>query len=483
MRFPILYEINTRAWLRELSDRAGRPIDIADIPDSEIEHWVELGFTHIWLMGVWQIGPAARAEALRHWRDRWAREIRSSEEDVQGSPFAIQEYAIDSRLGEPLSLLILKERLTRAGLRLILDFVPNHFGLDSPEPKRYPARFVQSETLRPGTFQSETKVGKRYFAHGKDPYFAPWSDTVQLDYRVLETHQAMSATAQTISMFGDGLRCDMAMLLLPDVFLQTWKEFPSLAAHPTNAPFWKAAIPKIRELQPHVDLIAEAYWDREQELQDAGFDFTYNKRVYDYIVRGQNDELGRFLEDCAPGFLARGVHFIENHDEPRAASLLPFDRHKVAAALTVFLPGMALLHDGQLEGRTMFAPIQMCRRAAEEPNAAIQTFYMDLLSKLRQTHVRRGKPELLRCEPAGSMKKPIAVSWESRSGEVDLALVNLHKEEAVFSFPMAEGEACQEIWSSSPSGSSITLGRDSALIKFALPRESAFLFRIQRSPK
>src|SRR5687768_8714792 len=190
MAAPVLYEVNTRVWLRELSAKEGRPVTLADVPESEIARWKELGFTHIWLMGVWQVGPKAREIALRLWRDHWGKEIDSVEADVQGSPYAIQEYAIDARVGDALGMLMLKERLGRAGLRLILDFVPNHLGIDSTEPLRFPARFVHSTESLPGTFPAEARFGKRYFAHGRDPYFEPWIDTVQLDYRVLETHHA-----------------------------------------------------------------------------------------------------------------------------------------------------------------------------------------------------------------------------------------------------------------------------------------------------
>src|SRR5688572_5868157 len=110
MRAPILYEVNTRCWLRELSEKAGHPITLAEVPDTELERWRALGFTHIWLMGVWQIGEGAQAVALRYWKEKWRAEIPSKETDVQGSPFAIREYAVDARLGEPIALLLLKER-------------------------------------------------------------------------------------------------------------------------------------------------------------------------------------------------------------------------------------------------------------------------------------------------------------------------------------------------------------------------------------
>ena len=61
---PILYEINTRCWLRELSDRLGQPVTPATVPDEEFASWQKLGFTHIWLMGVWTTGSRARRLAL-----------------------------------------------------------------------------------------------------------------------------------------------------------------------------------------------------------------------------------------------------------------------------------------------------------------------------------------------------------------------------------------------------------------------------------
>jgi hypothetical protein len=423
MGAAVLYEVNTRVWLRELS-REGRTVTLADVPESEIARWQELGFTHIWLMGVWQVGPKAREIALRFWREHWRKETDSVEADVQGSPYAIQEYAIDARVGDALGMLMLKERLGRAGLRLILDFVPNHLGIDSTEPLRFPARFVHSTEPLPGTFPAEARFGKRYFAHGRDPFFEPWIDTVQLDYRVLETHEAMRSVAQTASMFGTGLRCDMAMLLLPEIFNETWKNFPLNAAHPATQDFWRKTIAEVRQLQPQVELIAEVYWEREEQLQELGFDYTYNKRVTDCLVRGQTSELIAFLKKCSLKYLSRSVHFLENHDEARVASVLNLERHQLAAALILFLPGMTLLHDGQLEGRRKFARIQMRRRAEEKVDGAIAGFYEKLLKILQMTQVRRGKPTI---ENLAEGAEAFAVRWEGGE-DVDLAVVNFGKE-------------------------------------------------------
>jgi hypothetical protein len=469
---PLLYELNTRVWLRELSELAGRPLTIADVPDSDIRHWVNLGFTHVWAMGIWQIGPQAQRLAVGHWREHWHLEIPSTEGDVHGSPYAIQDYAVDSRIGRPLDLLMFKERLNHAGLRLILDFVPNHFGIDSPEPRRYPARFVQASSPLDGTFHCETTLGTRYFAHGRDPYFPPWEDTVQIDYRVAEVQEMMSSIAQTISMFGDGLRCDMAMLLLPEIFCDVWKNFPAVGSHRTSANFWNRTIPHIRQLQPNAELIAEVYWDREESLQDAGFDYTYNKRVTDFLMRGQDAELADFLYERRPAYLRRSVHFLENHDEQRVAAILPFRRHKAAAALILFLPGMALLHDGQLEGRTHFSRIQMNKRIPEEVDRSIQAFYFDLLQKLQKTHVRRGKPELVRSLLGHSL---IVLRWAAPNGEEDFAMVNLGREPVKYELPremVTRDSKCEPLYSTEPG---LSMGDSRELI---LPAESAHIVRI-----
>ena len=96
--------------------------------------------------------------------------------------------------------------------------------------------------------------------------------------------------------------------------------------------------------------MAEVYWDLEYELQLQGFDYTYDKRLYDRIVDGDVGEVQSHLE-AKPKTMCSSLRFIENHDEPRAMETLGEDRQRAAAALICTLPGAALLHQGQLEGR------------------------------------------------------------------------------------------------------------------------------------
>jgi hypothetical protein len=186
MSHPLLYEINTRCWLGELSDRHQRAITLATVPDAEFALWQQFGFTHIWLMGAWPTGPRARAIALNEpglrraydevlpgWRDG----------DVGGSPYSIAAYEVSPALGGDTGLKAFRAKLHQHGMKLILDFVPNHVGIDHEWVGQQPELFVQSTQAVAGTFEQTTATGPRWIANGKDPYFAPWTDVAQLDYR------------------------------------------------------------------------------------------------------------------------------------------------------------------------------------------------------------------------------------------------------------------------------------------------------------
>src|SRR5438309_1480556 len=158
MAYPLLYEINTRCWLRELSLRAKGPVTLANEPDAEVSEWEKLGFTHIWLMGVWTTGPRSRAEALQATglREAYRQALPDwTEADVTGSPYAIAEYQAPAALGGESGLKDFRENLHRHGMKLVLDFVPNHLGLDHPWVRERPELFVQSPTPAADMFAQE----------------------------------------------------------------------------------------------------------------------------------------------------------------------------------------------------------------------------------------------------------------------------------------------------------------------------------------
>ena len=428
----ILYEINTRTWLWALSDQAGAPVTLASVPDSEFAKWRELGFTHVWLMGVWTTGPLARAQALnlpdlrRAYDDvlpGWA------EGDVAGSPYAIGDYRVPPPLGGDVGLKAFRHKLHHHGLQLVLDFVPNHFGLDHPWLREQPELFVQSPNEMPRTFAQATPAGQRWIAHGKDPYFPPWSDTAQLDYRSSITRAAMTNLLLSIADRCDGVRCDMAMLLLNDVFAKTWEQFP-LANHQSSAAeFWPAAIAAVKEAHPGFLFLAEAYWGLEARLQELGFDFTYDKTLYDGLMARDGLGVQRHLLSLPPQALAASAHFLENHDEPRVAARLSPDEHRAAALLILGLPGLRFLHDGQLSGSRVKLPVQLARRPEEPPQPAIAEVYCRMLNVLPKSAVGRGKSRLLEPRPAWphnpSAQNFVVVQWQLQAPGFDLVVVNL----------------------------------------------------------
>lgn len=426
-RYPALYEINTRVWLTELSEKLGRRATLDDIPDSELDALAGLGFDWIWLLSVWRTGEAGRrvSRSVTEWREEFAATLPDlCDDDICGSGFAIADYRVHDDLGGDAALARLRERLRQRGLRLMLDFVPNHMALDHPWVDAHPEYFVlggEAELQRaPENYvRLSTRNGPFLLAHGRDPYFAGWPDTLQLNYANSATREAMIGELARIAGQCDGVRCDMAMLILPDVFLHTW----GLSAEP----FWPRAIERVRQLAPNFCFMAEVYWDLEWTLQQLGFDFTYDKRLYDRLRAG----LARPVREHFLAGLDYQDHlarFLENHDEPRAATAFSFDMHVAAAALTYLSPGLRFMHQGQFTGATHRISPHLRRGPREPLNAPLQMFYQRLLNVLRLNVVRNGQWELLNCQPAWNdnwtWDTVVAFRWLDAAGSQLVVAVN-----------------------------------------------------------
>ena len=417
MAHPLLYEINTRCWMRALSERAGEPVELGTVPETEFKEWRGLGFTHIWLMGIWSVGRRVRNHALR-WSSSGSYGAALPDwcnADVLGSPYAIADYQVPASMGGSAGLEKFRNSLHQHGLQLILDFVPNHLGLDHAWLRARPELFVQSPAPVSGmTFAFKTDYGVRHFAHGKDPYFPAWSDTVQLDYRRPDTRAAMIDVLRAVSAQCDGVRCDMAMLLLNGIFNENWRNFPCSGVA-AGSEFWAETISAVRSHKPDFVFVAEAYWDLEDKLRQLGFDFAYNKRVYDAVVERRPAQLHRRLFNTQAPALKGSVHFLENHDEPRISSLLSLPEHRAAAWLILTLPGMCLLHEGQLKGAKVRCPVQLGRRCQETGDAEIERLYQEVLETLKACYVRSGEASVLPTRPLHeediSSGHVVAVLW------------------------------------------------------------------------
>jgi Alpha amylase, catalytic domain len=396
---PVIYEINTWVWLSELGQKYQRLVNLATVPSEEWDQIASLGFDAVWFMGVWERSPAGIEISMRNpgLLEDFRRALPDFVvQDNVGSPYCVHRYVVDKHLGGPRGLATARIKLAARGLRLILDFVPNHVAPDHPWVNNHPEFFIQGNTddarNDPASF---VEIGGTVFACGRDPYFPAWADVLQLNAFQPDLRQAVIEAISEIAEQCDGIRCDMAMLMLNDVFERTWGK--RAGAQPIDE-YWTMVIAAIKGKYPEFRFIAEAYWDLEWELQQQGFDYCYDKKLYDRMEHGDAASVGQHL--LADSNYQRGmVRFIENHDEPRAASAFPGEKGHAAALVMLTLTGAKLLHEGQFEGRKVRLPVFLGRRPAEPINYDFITFYERLLKGINQEVFRNG--EWRRCERSG----------------------------------------------------------------------------------
>jgi hypothetical protein len=344
--------------------------------------------------------------------------------DNVGSPYCVRNYVVDSHLGGPKGLAVARKELAQRGLRLMLDFVPNHVAPDHPWVTDHPDYFIQGnygDSVRePGAFLA---AGGNVFACGKDPFFPAWPDVLQLNAFNPGLRAAIIETVNSIADQCDGVRCDMAMLVMNDIFQRTWGE--RAGARPEKE-YWPELIGAVRAKHPGFLFMAEAYWDLEWELQQHGFDFCYDKKLYDRLEHGPAENVRLHL--CADlAYQERLVRFIENHDEPRAAATFSPEKERAAAVLTSTLPGAVLLHEGQFEGRKVRLPVFLGRRPDEPPDPECRVFYANLLQAIAKERLRSGACQL--CGREGwpdnsSYLNLVAWCW-TREDARHLLIVNL----------------------------------------------------------
>ena len=387
---PVIYEVNTAIWLSELSRASGRRVTLADVPPAAWDDATPAGIDAVWLMGVWERSPAglalanANAGLQASFRDALP-DLRP--DDVIGSPYCVRRYVVDASFGGPRALAAARATLAARGIRLLLDYVPNHVAPDHPWVTSHPELFVPgSESDIEADPAGWVRIGAHILAHGRDPYFPPWPDVVQLNAFSPALRAATVATLKDIAGQCDGMRCDMAMLMTNQVFAKTWG---GRAGPEPAEEFWPSVLAGLRSQHPATVLVAEAYWDMEWELQLRGFGFCYDKRLYDRIVEGNVAGIRDHLRaDLA--YQSRLVRFLENHDEPRIATLLPVDAERAAAVTIATLPGATLWHEGQFEGRRVRPPVFLSRRPDEALDPGLADWYRRLLAVVAGGPVRTG---------------------------------------------------------------------------------------------
>ena len=429
LRYPSLYQINTRVWLTELSRALGRRATLDDIPDAELDRLAAAGLRLGLVAERLADRPGGAGDLARAIPDGAASSPKrcrtSTDEDIAGSGFAIQSYTVHRDLGGDEALARLRQRLRQRGLKLMLDFVPNHMAPDHPWIDEHPDYFVhgsEADLARaPHNYcRVQTRNGPLVLAHGRDPYFDGWPDTLQLNYGNPELQQAMIGELERIAGQCDGVRCDMAMLVLPDVFERTW----GIRAEP----FWPKATEAVRREHPRLPVHGRGLLGPGMDDAAAGL----RLRLRQATVRppARRGTPGRCASICTPGSTtrtswpaswrtttSRGRRRRSRRTSTRPRPSSRFCRRACASSTRASSRGAGNAFRRIWSG------------APQEPvDAGLQGFYDRLLAVLRQPVVRDGPWSLLEWMPAWEGNWTwdcfIAWAWQRADGERLLVAVN-----------------------------------------------------------
>ena len=409
---PFILEINTWTWLRSLSPHQQNAYTLQTVPLSVLDELIE-PFDVIWLMGVWRRSPLAREVALQRedLQDAYHRSLPDfSPEDVLGSPYAVYDYSVAPQLGGLKGLKRIRRALQKRGKLLLLDFVPNHVAPDHPWIQTNPDFLLQGSPYDMSTNPHDFfRKGERIFAHGKDPAFPAWLDTLQLNSFSEAYRQEAIHELKEIAAFCDGVRCDMAMLMMNHIFRKTWNE---RGGHPLHHEFWVDIISAVKQVFPEFKFLAEVYWDLGWQLQQQGFDYCYDKRLYERLLYENVGSIKSHLH-AEWDYQSKLVRFVENHDEARAAAAFGTQRSLAAAAISLTLPGARLFHDGQQNGKRMKFPVELGRAPQEPVQADIRDFYQRFLRHLSAEMKKDGEWRLFHIDGQDYWHSPfIAYVWD-----------------------------------------------------------------------
>ena len=416
---PHLLEIAAWPWLERLSREEGRLVTLAGVPGAYWDAIARHGFDCVFLMGVWRRSPIGReiAHTDRGLIAAYDRVLPGwTDADVVGSPYCIQGYEPDDRMGGWQGVDAVHRQLRDRGIRLLLDFVPNHTAFDHPWIATHPERYVlgtRDDCERaPAEFRQTIAANGRpnYIACGRDPYFPPWTDVAQLNYFNLDTRAAMVDTLRSIAAHCDGVRCDMAMLVFNAVFERTWRWLLGNRWSTPASEFWTDATRSVPELL----YLAEVYWELEGRALDQGFTFAYDKRLLDALHAPHPAARVRAVLAAEHPDSPRLARFLENHDEPRSAATLVHSLPAVAALLGS-VPGMRFFYDGQLNGHRVKAPVQLGRWPDEPVDVTILDLYDRTLRFASHSVLHAGTWRHLNVLPASddTWQNIVAYRWRT----------------------------------------------------------------------
>lgn len=440
MRELVLTAKHTHVWLDQLARSAGTEITRLDqVPERELARLVDLGITGLWLVGVWERSAASRR----------IKELGGNP-DAASSAYSVFDYQVAADLGGDEALLQLQERALEHGLRLGVDVVPNHFGIDSRWVREHPERFLAVErcpfpgySFKGPDLSEDPAIGiyledhyydrsdaavvfrhldrasgrERFIYHGNDGTTTPWNDTAQLDYTQSEVRAAMTQLMVDLASRYSILRFDAAMTLTQLHFQRLWfpapgsgGAVPSRSEHGLSSEafrrlmpseFWLEVVDRVEAEAPDTLLVAEAFWLMEPYfVRELGMHRVYNSAFMHLVRERDNSRFQRLLRDTAerdPELLRRSTNFMTTPDEASAAEQFGTgDRYFGACTLLAALPGLPLFGHGQIEGLSEKYGMEYLRaREREEPDEDFVARHRREIEPLLAARGRFAEPERL----------------------------------------------------------------------------------------
>ncbi|KYQ99996.1 hypothetical protein DLAC_03492 [Tieghemostelium lacteum] len=430
----MMFEISTRPWLYNLSQQYNKNIStIADIPMEEFQKLKDMGFDMIWMMGVWALGEyglnydRTNGPLLQMYQQVLP---GCQTDDIIGSPYAVTNYSINPSIGSTQDLINLRKQLNEMGLLLMLDFVPNHTAVDCEFTTTNPEYYIQAPKGTQPPFNNNSYLPNG-IAYGSAGWGAPWYDTAQLNYWNPDTVKIRIEELLSVAQYADAIRCDMAYLLLNELIGQNWQEqLQSWGYTQPSQEFWELAIGIVKNVYPDIIFLAEVYHPWEENLQQLGFDYTYDKMLHDYLGGGQINQIQDWISGHSVDFLSHSAHFIANHDEPRGATFFgSWWRSDAAALVTYTVPGLRFFWWGDFEGYKNPLDIHLRREEEEPAIATAMGFYQNFTSIVSDPVFKYGTFEYLNVTGSNQAYLLIAYKW-SYQGEKRLCVLNFSDQEA-----------------------------------------------------
>ena len=383
-RYPILYEINTRPWLYELSQKYGKDIKkIKDIPLKEFDDLSEMGIEIIWMMGVWKLGTYGleydKKQDYSNILPDWTKD------DVIGSPYSITEYICNPDIGTNDDLIWLKKEINNRNMKLMLDFVPNHSAIDAPPSITNKKLYIRA----PNGKNNSKRYTDEGIAYGRDSYSDGWMDVIQWNYWEYDTIKFMKFNLLNILKYADGVRCDMAHLILNDVFNKTWSEELNYWNYQKpDQEFWINVFEEIKLKYPNAIFLAEVYEDWQIELLNKiGFTYTYDKTLMDILIRNSAKDINNYISNKD---WSHTTHFVENHDENRIIANVGnnIEKAKAAGTIAATIGGLVFFNHGQFYGYKNKLDVHLRRGAFEYINKNVFNYYKRLLEIIKESAFR-----------------------------------------------------------------------------------------------